>query len=183
MGGASDRDTVAVDERAAAPRRSRSLIYVETSALLTWLFHEPLHAEVQNWLQLDADFVTSELTFLEANRALVRLWMEGVDDAHTVAMRSRLGEIEAAWWIVTVETGVLDAGKYPFRIEPVRSLDAIHLASARLVQAGHPESILFLALDKRVRVNGIAERWNVVPLPTDEEWRAAERVSRPKRKR
>lgn len=162
------------DQRGAPDRRSRNLTYVETSALLSWLLNEPRREEVLYWLDGADVIVTSALTFLEARRSLMRLLSAGLNAEAVLRIEGRLRDLEDSWWIVPIYENILANASQPFKIEPVRSLDAIHLASARMVAASHAESIIFLALDKRVRVNAIADYHNVAPLPTEEEWQAAD---------
>jgi len=50
----------------------------------------------------------------------------------------------------------------PFPVEPIRTLDAIHLASAILARAAVPDLAL-LSLDERVRANGRALGFTVLP--------------------
>lgn len=82
--------------------------------------------------------------------------------------------LEASWWVVPITSEVLAVASSPFKFEPVRSLDAIHLATALVIQRSRLDSLIFVALDNRVRVNAIAHWFSVAPLPTEEEWQAAD---------
>ena len=57
---------------------------------------------------------------------------------------------------------VLDRARRPFPAEPIRSLDAIHLASAMLA-AGSGTELAVLSLDPRVRASAVALGLPTVP--------------------
>ena len=59
---------------------------------------------------------------------------------------------------------VMERAKLPFKIEPVRTLDALHLASIELL-ARKMGWLIVVACDDRVRQNALALGFNVLPAP------------------
>lgn len=147
----------------ADPSRPRALTYVETSALLTWLLDEPRREEVAALLDTAGDVVTSSLTFLEAQRALVRLAHQGMDPGDVELLAAKLDGLREEWLVMPLDDELLSLAARRFPVEPVRSLDALHLASVCWVKDLHSLQVRFVALDKRVRVNALALGLDVAP--------------------
>lgn len=59
----------------------------------------------------------------------------------------------AHWRLMPISREIVDRARQPFPGEPIRSLDAIHLASALLAADSLPDFAL-LSLDRRVRAAG-----------------------------
>lgn len=97
--------------------------------------------------------------------------------------RAQLDALEGEWWILPMSTDVVRRSGDPFLKEPVRSLDAIHLATAQFVARGDGAPVAVLSLDRRVRINALAHGFIVAPAPTEEERVAAVATSRPGRLR
>jgi hypothetical protein len=57
---------------------------------------------------------------------------------------------------------VVERARRPFPREPLRALDALHLASALLARATLPDLAL-LSLDRRIRASGAALGLTIVP--------------------
>ena len=64
--------------------------------------------------------------------------------------RALLDQAVAHWNLLRIDSEVVERARKPFPAEPLRALDAIHLASALIVAAGVPELTL-LTLDQRIR--------------------------------
>lgn len=134
--------------------------YVETSALLRVLLDgdEGLQAAVSG-----EGLVTSALTFVEASRAIVRARRERRLDARSAREAERqLAAFERACDTVAMNDEVLRRAREAFPVEPVRSLDAIHLASVRVLddELGGVEVV---SCDDRVRQNAVALGFVVIP--------------------
>ena len=134
--------------------------YVETSALLRVLLEgeAPLRPALSG-----EGLVTSALTFVEAARALARAQREGRLAAREAREAARqLAAFERSCDIVAVDNEVLRRAREPFPVEPVRSLDAIHLASVRVLddELGGLEVV---SCDHRVRRNAEALGFRLVP--------------------
>ena len=107
------------------------VLYVETSALLGWLFGEPSAKDTVDELNSAERVVSSVLTMMETRRALSRaITLSIVTEADAADLR-RLSEKEfRSWQFLQMTAEVQErAGRY-FPVEPLRTLDAIHLASA-----------------------------------------------------
>lgn len=100
--------------------------------------------------------VTSSLTFAEAARAIVRARVSGrlSAEAERAAVRA-LRQFERRCYVVAITEDVLDRVKRPFPVEPVRTLDAMHLATVEIL-AEPPALVTVLTRDGRVRENAIA---------------------------
>jgi predicted nucleic acid-binding protein len=105
--------------------------------------------------------VTSALTFAEAGRAIIRARATGrLTAAQEQAAARALRTFERRCFIVEVDRAVLDRVRRPFPIEPIRTLDAVHLATAeRLGEA--PPLVTIVTRDDRVRKNAEALGYTV----------------------
>jgi predicted nucleic acid-binding protein len=66
-----------------------------------------------------------------------------------------LRTFERRCFVLEVHQAVLDRVRRPFPVEPIRTLDAIHLATAELL--GEPPQLLTIVTrDERVRANALA---------------------------
>lgn len=132
------------------------VVYVESSALLQWLLGQSGAAEVRRAVDLADVVLTSALTVTETERALLRAENEGLlrgGDAQR--LRGLLKRTQASWTRMTLSEMVLARAARAFPIEPVRTLDAIHLATALEFAAAFPE-LRVLSFDRRVRSNAEA---------------------------
>ena len=112
----------------------------------------------------DADLVVaSELTLVECDRVLVRAQAQGRLTAGEAADRRTLLEAAAAtWYRLQLDKSILDRARHPFPDEPLRTLDALHLASALLVRDAVPD-LRLLSLDRRIRRNGASLGLSLAP--------------------
>lgn len=130
-----------------------SAVYLETSAVLRWLFGEPEAPAIARTIQETPEPVCSVLTVLEAQRALVRAERERRSWGRRLRLlRRRLGEASADWNMLEITTAIRIRAGEPFPIEPVRTLDAIHLATALQVATAFP-SLSVLTFDDRILSN------------------------------
>lgn len=139
------------------------MLYAESSAVLTWLFDERRAPEAIRELENAASIVTSELTRIECARAVHRAASQGALGRKQVA--KVLGQLDAAtsqWDRVELRDRVAELASMAFPAEPVRALDAIHLASALLAREVW-EDLAVLSFDDRVRRNAVALGFTVVP--------------------
>jgi predicted nucleic acid-binding protein len=100
--------------------------------------------------------VTSALTFAEASRGVVRARVTGrlTPDEERRAIRA-LRTFERRCAIISITDAVLTRVGRPFPIEPIRTLDAIHLATAELLGES-PQLVTVATRDARVRDNAQA---------------------------
>lgn len=144
-------------------RRSAAELYVESSAVLAWLFREPREAMVEAALAGARQVVASDLTLVECGRAIVRAVASGrLSEADAGTQRARLAAAAAHWNLLRLDGEVNDRACRPFPGEPIRTLDALHLASALTARAALP-GLAILSLDTRVRQSGRGLGFAVLP--------------------
>ncbi len=73
-----------------------------------------------------------------------------------------LGEAAEAWHQLSLSEAVLTRARKPFPVEPLRTLDALHLASALRLQPALP-TLQVLTLDQRIRDNAPLLGFRVLP--------------------
>lgn len=113
--------------------------------------------------------LASDLTLVESDRVIHRAAALGeITEARAAERRARLGETSAAWHRIRLGNEVVARARRPFPVEPIRTLDALHLASALEAAAAVPD-ITLLSLDRRVRECGAALGISVVPAPAPPE--------------
>jgi len=138
--------------------------YVETSALLRVLLDgdEALQPEISG-----EGLVTSALTFVEAARAVSRAKRDRRLDAPEAREAERqLAAFERSCDIIAMDDEVLRRARGEFPVEPLRSLDAIHLASLRLLD-DELGGLDVASCDERVRQNASAMGFLLVPAKLD----------------
>lgn len=123
------------------------MIYLDSSALLKLLFEETESASLEAWLAERAELaaISSELVKAEVPRAARRLNASSVPEARMLVSQVDLIPLRGAVVEATAEVG--DA--------TLRTLDAIHLASALSVRA---ELTDFVAYDHRLLAAARAAR-------------------------
>lgn len=138
-------------------------IFAETSAVLAWLLDEPSGSRVAAFLRPPSPVVISDLALIECDRTLRRLSGQRPDsEADADVLRSRLVAVAAGWSIEPIATPVVDRARASFPDDTMRSLDAIHLATAIVVRDATGE-LDVLSLDDRVRSNALALGFRVLP--------------------
>lgn len=138
-------------------------LYAESSAVLAWLLDEAAAPEVRRLLTAAEIIVASDLTLIECDRVLLRAMTLGeLTEAEAADRRARLVSAASHWQILRIAQEVVERARQPFPGEPIRTLDAIHLASAltaRTAIAG----LKLLSLDDRVRNAGKRLGLEVLP--------------------
>ena len=139
------------------------IAYAESSAVLSWLLGEPQGAAVRQSLEGAEFVVTSDLTLVECDRAFHRARSLGeISIDRFGELRGELRRMAAGWVLLRLGDAIVARARDSFPREPIRSLDALHLASALDTVALIPETAL-VALDRRVRQNGQALGFRVLP--------------------
>lgn len=140
-------------------------LYVESSAVLAWLLDEPGAAIIRQTLAEAETVLASDLTLIECERVLHRAAALGeLSEAEAADRRAYLAKAAMHWHILRIGPEVVDRARRPFPGDPIRTLDAIHLASA-LVARSAVAGLALLSLDDRIRVVG--KRLGLTLLPTD----------------
>ncbi len=129
-------------------------VYAESSAVVAWLFGEEAGRPVREVLRRAELVIASDLTLIECDRVLIRAVTLGeIDEATAADRRAHLNAAAAHWHLWRVSSDVVDRARHPFPAEPLRTLDAIHLASALAVRSAVP-GVELLSLDDRIRRAG-----------------------------
>lgn len=138
-------------------------LYADSSAVLAWLFEEPAADSVKEAFDGADGVVASDLTLVECDRALVRARVLGLLSEMEAVRRRTLLEAAAVNWIVLkLDREILERARRHFPAEPLRTLDALHIASALAARSAITDLAL-LSLDSRVRENGAALGFDVFP--------------------
>jgi predicted nucleic acid-binding protein len=122
------------------------ITYFDTSSLLKFIIKEIGSEENLNIWNLSDEKVCSQLTRTEMLSALMRKVREGSISAS--AMRARLNAMDKLFAdvvLVDITSEVIDASCELVKELPLKSADAIHLATALMVRAD-----LFSSSDKRL---------------------------------
>ena len=129
-------------------------IYAESSAVLAWLFGEDAAPRVREALGRAELVIASDLTLLECDRVLIRAAVHGeIDETAAADRRARLNRAATHWHLLRLSPDIVDRARRPFPAEPIRALDAIHLASALAARSG-VAGVELLSLDDRLRQAG-----------------------------
>jgi predicted nucleic acid-binding protein len=128
--------------------------YIESSALVAALLESDttvIKKVARGTLQ-----VTSALTLAEAGRAVIRARATGrlTAEEEQAAVRA-LRTFERRCFVLDVDRAVLNRVRRPFPFEPIRTLDAVHLATAELLGEA-PPLVTIVTRDDRVRKNAEA---------------------------
>jgi predicted nucleic acid-binding protein len=122
------------------------ITYFDTSSLLKFVIKEIGSEENLNIWNLSDEKVCSQLTRTEMHSALMRKVREGSVSAS--AVRGRLNAMDKLFAdvvLVDITSEVIDASCELVKELPLKSADAIHLATALMVRAD-----LFSSSDKRL---------------------------------
>lgn len=125
-------------------------VYAESSAVLAWLLGEPSGEPVRRLLA-DADVVlASDLTLVECDRVLNRATALGeMKEGDAADRRARLNAAAASWHVARLTPEVVERARRPFPLEPIRTLDALHLSAVLFLRGAVPGLVL-LSLDDRI---------------------------------
>ena len=133
-----------------------STSYVESSALLAWLLGESRSREAIARINKADIVVTSVLTLLEIERALIRAERQSMIKAGEChKLRGTVAGAARSWILMEVSEDVRRGAARVFPIEPVRTPDAIHLATALLFVQAFPD-LQVITFDQRIGENARA---------------------------
>jgi predicted nucleic acid-binding protein len=133
--------------------------YIESSALVAALLERD--ADALKSIRTKGRTVTSALTIAEAARTILRARAAArlTADQERAAVRA-LRRFERRCFLVAVTDAILTRVRRPFPIEPIRTLDAVHLATAELLGEPPPLTVV-VTRDVRVRENAEALGYRV----------------------
>lgn len=138
-------------------------LYAESSAILAWLLDEPSAAAIRRLLAGSEITVSSDLTLVECDRVLLRAAALGeLTEAEAADRRAHLVSAAAHWQTLRIAPEIVDRARRRFPGEPIRTPDAIHLASLLAGRAA-VRGLGLLSLDDRVRQSARGRGVDVVP--------------------
>ena len=139
------------------------ILYAESSAILAWLLGENGSAESRDTLAGAELIFTSDLTLIECDRVIIRATTLGLlTEAVAADRKATLRQLAEHWIVFHIDEEIVERARHPFPKEPVRSLDAIHLATAIAARAAVP-GVALLSLDERIR--SAARELGFITLP------------------
>ncbi len=132
----------------------KSRRYIESSALIAAILEGDAAARAS--IRAQGQPVTSALTLAESSRAVLRARLSGrITAQQERAAILTLQRFARRCHVVSVTDAILAHAGRPFPMEPIRTLDAIHLATAEAL--GDPPALLtIITRDLRVRDNATA---------------------------
>jgi PIN domain len=141
--------------RARRPTTTGAAIrYMESSALVAALLEHDMAAKKRP--PVGTQLVTSALTLAEAARAIILTRATGrLTAAEEQAAVRALRTFERRCFLLDVDRAVLARVSRPFPIEPIRTLDAVHLATTELLDET-PQVVTIVTRDVGVRDNARA---------------------------
>ena len=138
-------------------------LYAESSAVLAWLLDEPTAPSIREALAGAEMVLASDLTLLECDRAIIRLAnTRRVREAQATDEKGRLARVASRWMLLSLSADIIERARRPFPVEPIRTLDALHVASGLAARLTVPD-IAFLTLDSRVRACAEQLGFQLVP--------------------
>ena len=138
-------------------------LYAESSAVLAWLLDEQAGTTVRQTLSESPTVVASDLTLIECDRVLHRAAALGeLNEAEAADRRAHLAVAAGHWHVLRIGPEVVERARQPFPGDPIRTLDAIHLASV-LVARSAVAGLDLLSLDDRIR--DVARKIGLKVLP------------------
>lgn len=129
-------------------------VYAESSAVLAWLLGEDASPRVRDVLSRAELVIASDLTLLECDRVLIRaVALAEINEAAAADRRAHLNEAAVHWHLMRLGVDAVERARSRFPAEPIRTLDALHLASA-LSARSSVAGVELLSLDDRIRRAG-----------------------------
>ncbi len=107
--------------------------------------------------------ISSELTLVECSRAIHQaVGRSALSQTVAAGLETDLEAVSQSWEILRLIPSVLARARQGFPHEPIRTLDALHVASALEARAAYP-TLAVLSLDGRVRQVATALGFVVTP--------------------
>jgi predicted nucleic acid-binding protein len=142
--------------------------------VLRWLFGEEGGEAIRSALAAAEKVASSRLTLIETLRVVRRAERDGrITAAEGADLRALFAQAASTWAILEISEEVARRAEDDFPSEPLRTLDAIHLASALFFRQSIAD-LAVLTADERLRSNAA-----LLGLPA-EVVRADERPPRPR---
>ena len=130
---------------------AEALAYFDTSVLIKRYVEEPGSAYARR-LMRRYHLLSSVITPVEAVSAVARRYRAGeVTRTHFDAIVARMHADRLYWDLVELGAGVLEAAERLVLQTPVRTLDALHIASALVLRMESEAALPFATADARQR--------------------------------
>ena len=127
------------------------ILYAESSAVLTWVLSQERESEIESALAKAELIISSDLTMLECERVLVRGNAVGeLSEAELTRRQVMLRTAGQHWMLLGFDPSAIERAQRPFPGEPIRTLDALHLAFA-LEARRMVGDVRVLSMDTRIR--------------------------------
>ena len=138
-------------------------VYAESSAVLAWLLDQKHGDRVAATLAESELIIASDLTLVECDRVLSRaVILDELRESDAVQRQARLNAVSSRWTLFGLDEEIMERARRPFPAEPLRTLDAIHLASALVARKAVPD-VAMLSLDTCVREAARRLGFDVLP--------------------
>lgn len=139
------------------------ILYVESSAVLGLLLGEPSRSAVGDAINSAEIVAASVLTGIECARALEReRALKRMTPRQLESTRAEFHDLERRMHSLELTPEVAQRARESFPVEPMRALDALHLATLLFVR-DEARDVALLSLDERVRANAQALGIPVLP--------------------
>jgi hypothetical protein len=121
-------------------------------------------ADVRRLLADAEIIVAADLTLIQCDRVLLRAAALGqLTEAEAADRRAHLTAAASHWQILRIAPEIVERARQPFPGEPIRTPDAIHLASVLTALTAIVE-LKLLSLDDRVRKAGKKLGLDSIPM-------------------
>lgn len=138
-------------------------LYAESSAVVAWLLGEERGDDVRERLSAARLVLTSDLTLIECDRVLHRAMTLGeLGQADAARRRTFAATAAEHWAVLAIDGEIVERARRAFPLEPIRTLDAIHLSTA-LAARSLVTDLQLLSLDERICGNAAELGFDVVP--------------------
>jgi predicted nucleic acid-binding protein len=145
------------------------ILYLDTSALVKRYFKEPYSDQVIAKWQEATEIVTSSVAYAETLAAIYRKKRESALKDNLV---KEIADALRADWNSFIRIQVNDElNEYIDKAingHPLRGFDAIHLASAMIMNGAFPDNVLFACFDKTLTQAAIKEGIKTFPANSAE---------------
>jgi len=134
------------------------ILYLDTSAVVKLYVEEAGSQEVKEAVSESRIVSTSRVAYVEGMSAIARKYREG--EFSKEEYEQVVGDLDRDWdnyFIIEVSEGVAKLGGELTSRHPLRGFDAIHLASALLLQSRSRMEVSFSCFDERLEVAAKAE--------------------------
>lgn len=133
--------------------------YLDTSALIKRFVAEAGSGVMQRLLAGREPAATAKIAYAEVYAGLTRRYREGDLSTRTYVQACRQFERDwQAYVRVDLHDEILISARTLIRRHPLRSFDAIHLASALVLKDSLGEEVMFVAADEQLLKAARAER-------------------------